>query len=456
MRPSTLPSDLAAESALVSLALLTHGDAFDRVADRIDADSFFDIDCRAIWRVIGKLRLDGDHVDEWSVADALTGKVEKAAIKALADDVTAFASDEQRHARIVAEMHQRRMLIMGCSTASMLASDVSRPHAEVVAEAEKGIYEALRTVRRREPWRPMPELVDRVKVANLEAARERGRIMGVTTGITELDQQLRGLREGELVVIGGRTSEGKSALALCIADHLSNRGGRSAYFSCEITGEDLARRLIASEGVSIANQESYDFYFSDNKTPKLESIKKIDDAYRSTSKKKIEVVYQPKITIPQVRTWCRRLLTMGPMNLIVIDYLALMGGHEKTERRDREIASLTAGCLELGAEFGVPIIAIQGLNRKSAGDGRLIRPEISHLMDSSAIEYDAHKILLVHNPNAKADGSHDDDGTREIIVAKNRSGKRGRAVNVRFLDERFKFVDDAEPMVSHRDGIHEF
>lgn len=435
----TLPHDKGAERALVGLALTTSGVSYDRVSDRIDAASFFDPECSRMWSAIARIRAAGDEVNEFVVAHALTGILDESIVLGFTNTIHP-SGDDQRYARIVAELHQRRKLIAACTQASAVASDTSRPHSVVTQEAEKLIYESLRSVRTREPWKPLPELVETVKTQNAYTAAERGRIVGIKMGIEDLDWHLKGFRPGELIVIGGRTSDGKSSLALTCARNEAIRGVRSAYFSCEISGEDMTQRLLAAEGVTIADQESFDFYQADH------SRNRIMAAYEAVKRLPIEVVYQPKITFPQIRTWCRRFLTTGPLGLIVIDYLALLGSTEKTDRRDREIAGFTAACLELAAEFGVPVIAIQSLNRRSAGDGKMIRPEVSHLMDSSAIEYDAHRILLLHNPNQSADGNAADTGEREVIIAKNRRGKRYTTVKVRLLGPRFLFVGDGEPL----------
>ena len=442
---STVPSDITVERAMCSLALTTLGEAYDTAAQRLGPESFHDPECSLIWRAVGRLRNASETVTEFAVELELRGRVESASILSLTNRVH-DPYDVPKFVARIEEMYRRRRLIAACHLAETLARDVSRDQAEITAEAERALYDALRTVRAREPWRPTAEVVDRVAHENAHTAAERGRMAGLATGIYGIDHHLRGMRKNELIVIGGRTSEGKSALANTIVRNVGIRGTRSAYFSCEMPAEDLVRRIVASDGVPIRQQESYDYCMS------LDGSRKLARSYAHAASLPVEIVYQPKITIPQVRTWCRRFLTTGPLGLIVIDYLALLGSNEKHENRNRELASHTGACLELAAEFDVPVIAIQSLNRKSAFDGKPVRPQISHLMDSSAIEYDAHKILLVWNPTANDNESATDSGDREVIIAKNRSARRDIVVPVKFMGDRFLFADPE--MTSRSDDEH--
>jgi replicative DNA helicase len=434
----TLPSDQRAERELVGLALNTMGEAYDVASVSVRAESFYDRVCSLCWASIGRSRARSETPSMFTLAHELKGQVDPEEIMSL----DAFGLDPfslPRWMRIVTELAQRRALVIACRTAeAILMGDTE--HAEAIRETERLIYADLRTTQPHEAYKSMAETVQEVRVENAYAAAEQGRVIGIQTGIESLDMELGGIRKGELVVIGGRTSEGKSSLALCIARYNAQpaRNKRSVYFSCEMTRQDLVRRLVAGEGVTLGAQESYWFATGERTGAQLR------DAYNEVERMPIEVVYQPAITFAQVRTYLRRFSVAGPIDMVFLDYLGIMGSDVKASRRDLDVSDFISQCLTIGAEFGCPVIAIQGLNRKVDADGKLSRPRISHLMDAAAIEYGAHKVLLVHNPNATLDGDDaSDDGGREILIAKNRRGKKNRPVKTKFIGERFLFADIA-------------
>ena len=431
------PSDSTAERALVSLALTTLGEAYDVASATVRPESFYGLAEGRCWQAIGAMRSVGEVPTVFALEHALKGRVASEDVLAL-DALIYDPASLPRWTRIVVELAQRRAIIRACQSAAAMASDASTDTTTMVKGAEALLYSALRTYQTHKAYAPMAETVEAVKCENAFAAAERGRLLGIGTGIPSLDDVLRGLRPGELMVIGGRTSEGKSSLALTIARHnaMPARGKRTAYFSCEMTREDLVRRLVAGEGVTLSDQESFDFYQN------AKNVGLLRDAYAEVAAYPIEVVYQPAITFSQVRTYLRRFATTAPVDIVMLDYLGIMGTDTKAERRDLDVSNFVNESLAIAAEFGCPVIAIQGLNRKSAHDGKLQRPQISHLMDSSAIEYGAHHVLLVHNPNAKIDGDDTDDtGDRDIIIAKNRRGPKNRTVKTRFLPRKFLFTE---------------
>lgn len=433
-----LPHDQRAEQELVGLALASLGEAYDTASLLVKPDSFYDRTCSLAWASIGKSRGKSETPSVFTLAHDLKGMVDETEVMAL-DGYGLDPLSLPRWLRIVSEMAQRRAIIAAARAIEASAADVENDHAKMVRGAEKAIYSALAATHKQDAYRPMRETVQEVRVENAHAAAERGRVIGLTTGIESLDRELRGLRPGELCVIGGRTSEGKSSLGLGIARHnaMPARGKRTAYFSCEMTRQDLVRRLVAGEGVSLRDQESFDFCMEPRTNAQLR------DAYAAVETMPIEVVYQPGITFAQVRTWLRRFEVDGKIDLVLLDYLGIMGVDESRERRDLDVANFIQQSLSLGAEFRCPVIAIQGLNRKSAHDGKIMRPQLSHLMDASAIEYGAHQVILVHNPNAKLDADEtDDNGERELILAKNRRGRRDRTVKTRFLPRRFLFAEE--------------
>lgn len=433
-----IPFDRDAERTVVAIALTTLGEGYDSASVTLRPESFHDPVVSRCWASIGKQRTRNEVPTIWTLEHDLKGVVASEDILSL-DNIACDPAALPRFVRIVAEMAQRRALIAACRAAEAMAMDVENDHAAGVKAAERLIYKALATTQAHEAYKPMRETVAEVMAENAQSACEKGQVFGITTGIESLDYVLKGFRTGELIVIGGRTSEGKSSLALTIARHnaMPVRNKRTAYFSCEMTRADLVKRLVAGEGVCIDDQESWDYY------QRPHSAKEIKAAYEAVGAMPIEVVYQPSITFAQVRTYLRRFALDGPIHIIVLDYLGIMGTDEKAERRDLDVSNFIQESLNLGAEFSCPVIAVQGLNRKSAHDGKLMRPQLSHLMDASAIEYGAHKVLLVHNPNAKLDADDDDDtGERDVIVAKNRRGKRNRTVKTRFVAKKFLFADE--------------
>ncbi len=262
-------------------------------------------------------------------------------------------------------------------------------------------------------------------------------VTGVPTGFTDLDEKTSGLQPGDLVIIAGRPSMGKTALALNITEHVAlNTKMPVAVFSMEMGASQLALRMIGSVGR--LDQHKL-------RTGRLaaEDWEKLSAALGRLSDAPILIDETPALNAIEVRARARRLAkTYGKLGLVVVDYLQLMQASTQGENRATEISEISRAMKSLAKELKVPVVALSQLNR-SLEQRPNKRPVMSDLRESGAIEQDADVILFiyrdeVYNPDTQ------DKGIAEIIIGKQRNGPIG-TVRLTFLGEHTRFENSASP-----------
>ena len=430
------PQSVEAEQSVLG-GLMLDGQAFDRIADKITPDDFYRKEHRLIFTAIAALVEAGSPADVVTVSEWLEKNNELqntgglAYLASIANN-TPSAANIGAYANIVRERAILRNLI---HTATRIADSAYSPEgrsaADILDFAERSIFDiSEQGAHRRGGFAPLKTLLTRA-VDRIDALfRSDSATTGVPTGFKDLDDMTSGLQAGDLVIVAGRPSMGKTSLAMNIAESAA-LGSKLpvAIFSMEMPGEQLAMRMMSSLGRINAHKV---------RTGKLED----DDWPRLThaigllAEAPMFIDDTPALTPLELRTRARRLKREHGLGLIVVDYLQLMEAPESGENRATEISSITRSLKGLAKELSVPVIALSQLNR-SLEQRPNKRPVMSDLRESGAIEQDADVIFFIYRDEVYNEDSQD-KGTAEIIIGKQRNGPTGK-VKLTFLGEYTRF-----------------
>ncbi len=341
------------------------------------------------------------------------------------------AANARAYIRIVDEKSTLRKLIAASEKIAEACYAGQEETQAILEQAEKSIYDI--TMRRGgEELQPIqPVLLSTFEKIEL-LVKNKGRIEGVPTGYTELDDMLTGLHPGELVLVAGRPSMGKTSIGMNFIENAAIRAGKkAAVFSLEMPAEQLAMRMLCTEA-RVDMQRVRRGQLED------EEWEKLCDAMISIGPASIHVDATPGITVSGVRSKARRLQLEHGLDVIMIDYLSLMSGVGRFGSRQEEVSSISRSLKALAIELGVPVIALQQLSRAPTGRANH-RPMLSDIHESGAIEQDADVVMFIHredyyNPETE------EKNIAEIIIAKQRNGSLG-TVKLGWKGEYTWFMD---------------
>ena len=432
------------QSTLGGLLLDNH--AWDKIGDLLREEDFYRGDHRLIWKHISKLIERGKPADVITVFDSLDAdkRAEEAGglayLNALAQN-TPSAANIRGYAQIVRDRAiLRRLLGSTEDIADSVYNRRGREVREILDAAESAVFKIAEDgARGKQGFVEMSALVVQVRdrVQELHDLNSPD-VTGVATGFTDLDQKTSGLQAGDLIIVAGRPSMGKTAFSLNIAENIALEGGIVGVFSMEMGGTQLAMRMLGSIGRLDLHKL---------RTGKLNDAEfsKFATALERLQGVKLHVDETPALTALELRARARRLHRLyGKLDLIVIDYLQLMSGSSNAanENRATEISEISRSLKALAKELQCPVVALSQLNRslESRTDKR---PMMSDLRESGAIEQDADVILFIYRDEVYNPDSQD-KGTAEIIIGKQRNGPIGR-VQLAFLGEYTKFENLARP-----------
>jgi replicative DNA helicase len=433
------PHSIEAEQSVLG-GLLLDNTAFDRVIDLVSAEDFYRFDHRLIFKQIAKLVAATKPADVITVFESLSsfGKAEEvgglAYLNALAQN-TPSAANIRRYAEIVRDRGILRKLI---SVSDEIAGDAFNPQGKEVRQmldaAESKIFsiaeEGSRGAAGFVEIKPLlAHVVERID--ELFARDGTNDVTGVPTGMLDLDRMTSGLQEGDLIIVAGRPSMGKTAFSVNIGENVAIDSGLPvAIFSMEMGGTQLAMRMLGSVG-RIDQQRLKTGRLKDEDWPKLTSaIQKMNDA-------PIFIDETPALSSIELRSRARRLARKcGKLGLIIVDYLQLMSANAPGENRATEISEISRNLKSLAKELNCPVIALSQLNR-SLEQRSNRRPVMSDLRESGAIEQDADLILFIYRDEVYNPDSPD-KGTAEVIIGKQRNGPIGQ-VRMTFLGQFTKF-----------------
>jgi replicative DNA helicase len=433
------PHSIESEQSVLGGLLLDNA-AWDRIADFINEGDFYRYDHRIIFQAIVKLINASRPADVITVFDALTAinKAEDAGglsyLNALAQN-TPSAANIRRYAEIVRDRGVLRKLI---TVSDEIAGQAFNPQGKEVKqmldEAESKIFAiAEEGSRGAQGFNAIQPLLTQVveRIDELYNRDHTSDITGVPTGFTDLDKMTSGLQPGDLIIVAGRPSMGKTAFSINIAETVAIESGLPvAVFSMEMGGAQLAMRMLGSVG-RLDQHRLRTGRLIDEDWPRLtHAIQKMNDA-------QLYIDETPALSSIELRARSRRLARQcGKLGLIVIDYLQLMSGNTQGENRATEISEISRSLKGLAKELQCPVIALSQLNR-SLEQRPNKRPVMSDLRESGAIEQDADVILFIYRDQVYNPDSPD-KGTAEIIIGKQRNGPIG-SVRLTFLGEYTKF-----------------
>ncbi|WP_018954207.1 replicative DNA helicase [Thioalkalivibrio sulfidiphilus] len=431
------PHSMEAEQAVLG-GLMLDNEAWDAVADRLSEADFYRHDHRLIFRAIGELAERNSPFDVVTLSERLESRGELddagglAYLGLLAKD-TPSAANIRAYADIVRERSVLRQLIsVGTEIADSGFNPEGRESRELLDAAEQKVFEiAEQGARAQQGFRSMRALL-RNTVEHIEMLYERDNpITGLPTGYSEFDEMTSGLQGGDLVIVAGRPSMGKTSFAMNIAEYAAlKQQAPVAVFSMEMPGEQLSMRLLSSMG-RINQQRLRTGRLEDEDWPRFTS------AVSMLSEAQLYIDDSPALSPTEVRARARRLMREHKkLGLIVIDYLQLMQVPGSNENRTTEISEISRGLKALAKELSVPVIALSQLNRGLEQRPNK-RPVMSDLRESGAIEQDADLICFIYRDEVYNPESPD-KGTAEIIIAKQRNGPIG-TVRLTFLGQYTRF-----------------
>jgi replicative DNA helicase len=417
------PNSVEAEQSLLGGLMLDNA-AWDKVADVVVAADFFRKDHQLIFAAIADLVESSNPCDVVTVSEFLNNRKELEAAggleyMAMLCNETPGAANVRAYARIIRERSMLRSLInVGNRISGSAFATEGRSAGELVDEAESLVFEiAEKGARGQVGFRHLknilPDAVDRIDLLH----QSGGDITGIPTGYTEFDKLTAGLQSGELIVVAGRPSMGKTTLAINIAENAAI-GARvpTAIFSMEMPSQQLAFRMISSLG------RVDQTHLRTGKFPD-EDWSRINTAVQLMSDAPIFIDDSASLSPTEIRARARRLKREHDLGLIVVDYLQLMQVHGSTENRATEISEISRSLKALAKELELPIIALSQLNR-SVEQRTDKRPVMSDLRESGAIEQDADLILFIYREEVYNQETPR-KGVADISIAKQRNGPIG-------------------------------
>jgi len=417
------PNSIEAEQSLLGGLMLDHK-SWDKVADVVTAGDFYRKDHKLIFAAIASLAEGANPSDVVTVSEYLDnrGELEAAGgleyLATLANE-TPGAANARSYARILRERSMLRSLISAGNEISgaAFATD-GRSAAEIVDEAERLVFEIAESgARGKSGFKPLKEIlpaaVDRIDLLH----QSDGDITGISTGFSEFDKLTAGLQPGELIIIAGRPSMGKTTLAINIAENAAI-GAKvpTAIYSMEMPSQQLAFRMISSLG-RVDQTHLRTGRFPD------EDWSRINTAVQLMSDAPIFIDDTAGLSPTEIRARARRLQREHGLGLVVIDYLQLMTVPGSKENRATEISEISRSLKALAKELSVPVIALSQLNR-SVEQRTDKRPVMSDLRESGAIEQDADLIVFIYREEVYNQDSPR-KGMADITIAKQRNGPIG-------------------------------
>ncbi len=454
------PSNLEAEQALIG-SILVNNDIIDEVSTIINPTSFYDPAHTKIYEVIETLNNKGMIANPITLKnffekDNMLGEVGGTEYLVKLTRFSGSTKQAVDYAKVIHEMYLRRELVLISDNLSSETLNAKEQSAENIIEStEKSLFDLAERGSFSQSFLKFNQALDQtIEMATQAMQNDRG-IVGVPTGLTDLDEKLGGLHKSDLIILAGRPSMGKTALATNIAYHaaqtIMNRQEKSsvAFFSLEMSSEQLSTRIL-SEQARIKSDDIRRGKVTE------EEINRYIETSRNIYNLSLFIDETPAITIATLSNRARRIKRLFGVSLVVVDYIQLMRSNlNKNEGRVQEISEITQGLKALAKELGVPILALSQLSRAvEQRDDK--QPQLADLRESGSIEQDADVVMFVYREAYYLErkqpklGSiehaewqskmNDVNGLADIILGKQRHGPTG-TIKVEFEGIYTKFKD---------------
>src|SRR5210317_2535261 len=430
------PHSLEAEEALLGSALLSR-DAVTRLMEEVRPADFYSPSNQTVYEAMKGLFDTGKPIDTVTLTELIfkdsknSTSINASYIARLVDNVPSSANFE-RYIEIVLEHSHRRKLLKASGRIELLAMAMDKEIHSVLDEAEQTIFAASDDAIG-DGLVGVNDVLESA-IERIEEIENRGTgLSGLPTYFSDLDYFLSGLQEGNLAVLASRPSMGKSSLALNIATNVAKEGKIAAFFSLEMTKEELVQRVLFSEAKVTSGDARKGQLGPEKWSRVVEAASKVnnlplyfDDA--------------PVITVTDIRAKSRRLKSSKGLDLILVDYLQLMQS-SSGDNRQQEIAEISRNLKNQARELKVPIFALSQLNRAAeAREDK--RPRLGDLRESGAIEQDADIVMMLYRDDYYNPGT-EKPGVAEVNIVKNRSGQTGK-VDLFFSKEFTQFSNYAK------------
>ena len=455
------PSNIEAEQALIG-SVLINNDIIDEFSNIVNSSKFFDPIHKKIYEVIEALNAKGMIANPITLKNYFennNGLNEVGGVDYLIK-LTRFSSSLKQaidYSKIIHEMYVKRELILisGNVTEECHDDELEKTGENIIEDAEKSLFDLAERGNFSQSFLKFNQAIDQtIEMATLAMKNDQG-IVGVPTGLTDLDEKLGGLHKSDLVIIAGRPSMGKTALATNIAYYaakkIQDNGEKTsvAFFSLEMSSEQLSTRILSEQARIKSNDIRRGKASEEELNRYIETSRNIYDL-------PLYIDETPAIAISTLSNRARRIKRLFGLSLIVVDYIQLMRTSSKRyDGRVQEISEITQGLKALAKELSVPVLALSQLSRAvEQRDDKL--PQLSDLRESGSIEQDADVVMFVYREEYYLEkkmpklGSiehaewqskmNDVHGLADIIIGKQRHGPTGN-IHVEFEGMYTKFKD---------------
>jgi len=456
-----VPMNIEAEQALLA-ALLTSNSVYERISDFLRPEQFYDDINGKIFEAIAKLLENNQLADPLTLKNYFLQKDEMELIGGdrylieLAKNAP-ILSNTATYGKLIYDLYQRREILKISDEITNEANsfDLETNASQIIEKAEVKLYNLSSTGQISQDFKKFStSLVEAINSAESAYKRE-GQLSGIATGFTDLDQLLGGFHKTDLIILAGRPSMGKTALATNIAFKMvntksiddENKKNVVGFFSLEMSSEQLATRILAEDS-SISSEKIRRGQLNSN------DFQKIVKSSQTLGDLSLYIDDSPNLSISALRTRARRLKRKYGLNAIVIDYLQLIRPSlSRPDNRVLEIAEMTRNLKSLAKELNIPVLCLSQLSRQvEQRDDK--RPQLSDLRESGAIEQDADVVMFIYREEYYIERKEPSPGTEdyqkwqekmakihnvaEVLVAKQRHGPIGK-VNLHFEGSITKF-----------------
>ncbi len=432
------PQNIEVEQSILS-AILIENNTLPEVLEVVSEKDFYREAHRKIFAAMLDLFERNEPADLITITNILKeqGRLESvggASYLAELVDTVPMATNAAHYAKIIREKATLRQLIERAASITTRCFEDRGDVEEVLDFAERSIFEISEN-KVRPAFHALADILNDTYKAVEDAVGNKILVTGVPTGYHMLDEKTSGLQPSDLIVIAGRPSMGKTALALNIAQNASSQTGIPVgIFSLEMSKEQLSLRMLSSEA-RIDSSRMRGGFLSES------DLARINRAAGTLYDLPIYIDDSPSISALEIRAKARRMKMEKGLGLVIVDYLQLMRGRASAERRDLEISEISRSLKALAKEINIPVVALSQLNRKVEERSNK-RPVLSDLRESGAIEQDADVIVFIYRDEVYNKKEGEADRTSEINVAKQRNGPTG-TVKLTFLDYCTRFEDMA-------------
>lgn len=428
-----LPSNTEAERFVLGMAML--GTPLDRLEAALASDDFSLEKHRRIYSAMQAVEAQGEPVDRVTVANELIKRGQLESVDGITylvslDEGMPEISNIDAYVNIIRDKAVMRKLIFAAQALIEKSLGGEQAPGELLEQAERAIA-VLEASARSVSFRMPMEIVTRGGGIDAFVSPVKGR--GIKTPWDRLNQTLAsgGFTGGQMIVVGARPGQGKTAAACQIADHAATNGVGVAMFTLEMPDESILRRMAAARAQVDAMKVTQGWASEMDRHQLLEAYADITDPEAT----RMWIDDSTGITVPAMRGALRRLVARHSIGLVIIDYLQLVETGSRNQRRYEQVSEISRGVKLMAREFNLPVIALAQISRETEKENR--RPKLSDLRDSGSIEQDADVVIF---PWMKGDNATSDILDYEFIIAKQRNGPLA-SIPMTFLRRYAKFIE---------------